>query len=164
MSLLGLDPVPCVVAGECGEGDDDRSHAHQARQAPGDHREAHRDQRRHAARLDVADRLVELLLLAPGVGEGRVCLGRNARRPPHVGTEGISAFFDQTRSLADRIEMKLLDVIVCGTEAAMVLEIHATIGESVMIMDCVETVEFDDESKITRMKAYWDMSRARTRA
>ena len=84
-------------------------------------------------------------------------------QPPHVGTEGISAFFDQTRSLADHIEMKLLDVIVCGTEAAMVLEIHATIGESVMIMDCVETVEFDDESKIARMKAYWDMSRARTR-
>jgi steroid delta-isomerase len=84
-------------------------------------------------------------------------------QPPHVGADGIGAFFDQTRTLADRIEMKLLDVIVCGTEAALVLEIHATIGDSVMIMDCVETVEFDDEAKIARMKAYWDMSRARTR-
>jgi steroid delta-isomerase len=84
-------------------------------------------------------------------------------QPPHVGADGIGAFFDQTRTLADRIEMKLLDVIVCGPEAALVLEIHATIGESVMIMDCVETVEFDDEAKIARMKAYWDMSRARTR-
>jgi steroid delta-isomerase len=84
-------------------------------------------------------------------------------QPPHVGADGIGAFFDQTRTLADRIEMKLLDVIVCGTEAALVLEIHATIGESVMIMDCVETVEFDDEAKIAGMKAYWDMSRARTR-
>ena len=84
-------------------------------------------------------------------------------QPPHVGADGIGAFFDQTRTLADRIEMKLLDVIVCGTEAALVLEIHATIGESVMIMDCVETVEFDDQAKIARMKAYWDMSRARTR-
>jgi uncharacterized protein (TIGR02246 family) len=84
-------------------------------------------------------------------------------QPPHVGADGIGAFFDQTRTLADRIEMKLLDLIVCGTEAALVLEIHATIGESVMIMDCVETVEFDDEAKIARMKAYWDMSRARTR-
>ena len=84
-------------------------------------------------------------------------------QPPHVGADGIGAFFDQTRTLADRIEMKLLDLIVCGTEAALVLEIHATIGESVMIMDCVETVEFDDQAKIARMKAYWDMSRARTR-
>jgi steroid delta-isomerase len=84
-------------------------------------------------------------------------------QPPHVGADGIGAFFDQTRTRADRIEMKLLDVIVCGTEAALVLEIHATIGDSVMIMDCVETVEFDDQAKIARMKAYWDMSRARTR-
>jgi steroid Delta-isomerase len=84
-------------------------------------------------------------------------------RPPHVGVDGIGAFYDETRALADRIEMKLVDVIACGTEAAMVLEIHATIGESEMIMDCVETVEVNDDGKISGMKAYWDMSRARTR-
>ena len=82
---------------------------------------------------------------------------------PHVGVDGIGAFYDESRALADRIEMKLVDVIACGTEAAMVLEIHATIGESEMIMDCVETVEVNDDGKISGMKAYWDMSRARTR-
>jgi hypothetical protein len=45
----------------------------------------------------------------------------------------------------------------------MVLEIHVTIGESEMIMDCVETLEVNDDAKISGMKAYWDMSRARTR-
>jgi steroid delta-isomerase len=84
-------------------------------------------------------------------------------QPPHVGVDGIGAFFDETRAMADRIEMKLVDVIVCGAEAAMVLEIHVTIGESEMIMDCVETVEVNDDGKISGMKAYWDMSRARTR-
>jgi len=84
-------------------------------------------------------------------------------QPPHVGADGIGAFFDSARALADRIELKLVDVIVCGTEAAMVLEIHVTIGESEMIMDCVETIEVDDDAKISGMKAYWDMSRARTR-
>ena len=84
-------------------------------------------------------------------------------QPPHVGHGGIGEFFDQTRAMADRIEMKLLDVIVCGSEAAMVLEIHATIGDSTMIMDCIETVEVDDNAKIAGMKAYWDMTRARTR-
>ena len=84
-------------------------------------------------------------------------------RPPHVGLDGIGAFYDESRALAERIEMKLVDVIACGTEAAMVLEIHATIGESEMIMDCVETVEVNDDGKISGMKAYWDMSRARTR-
>jgi steroid delta-isomerase len=84
-------------------------------------------------------------------------------QPPHVGIEGIGTFYDQARALADRIEMKVLDVIVCGGEAAMVAEIHATIGDATMIMDLVETLEVDDGGKIARMKAYWDMSRARTR-
>jgi steroid delta-isomerase len=84
-------------------------------------------------------------------------------QPPHVGVDGVGAFYDQTRELADRVEMKLLDLIVCGSEAAMILEIHATIGDSVMIMDCVETLEVDDSGKISGMKAYWDMSKARTR-
>lgn len=83
--------------------------------------------------------------------------------PPHVGVEGVGEFYDQTRTLADRVEMKLRDVIVCGTEAAMVLEIHVTMGDSGMIMDCVETLEVNDDGKISAMKAYWDMSRARKR-
>jgi steroid delta-isomerase len=84
-------------------------------------------------------------------------------QPPHVGEEGIGAFYDQTRALADRVEMKLRDVIVAGSEAAMVLEIHVTIGDGGMVMDCVETLEVNDDGKISGMKAYWDMSRARTR-
>jgi len=84
-------------------------------------------------------------------------------QPPHVGADGISEFYDATRALADRIEMKLIDVIVCGTEAAMVLEIHATIGGSETIMDCIETLEVNDDAKISGMKAFWDLSRARTR-
>jgi steroid delta-isomerase len=84
-------------------------------------------------------------------------------QPPHVGHAGIGEFFDQTREMADRIELKLLDTVVCGSEVAMVLEIHATIGGSTMIMDCIETVEVDDDAKISGMKAYWDMTRARTR-
>ena len=84
-------------------------------------------------------------------------------QPPHVGLDGIGAFYDEARSMADRIEMKLIDVIVSGTEAALVLEIHVTIGDSGMVMDCVETIETSADGKIAGMKAYWDMSRARTR-
>ena len=84
-------------------------------------------------------------------------------QPPHVGLEGVGAFYDQTRTMADQVEMRLRDVIVCGSEAAMILEIHVTIGDGGMIMDCVETLEVNDDGKIAGMKAYWDMSRARTR-
>ncbi len=81
--------------------------------------------------------------------------------PPHVGLDAISAFFDQARSMADRIEMKPDNVIVCGNEAVMVFEIHVTIGDGGMVMDAVETFEIDDDGRISGMKAYWDMSRAR---
>jgi steroid delta-isomerase len=84
-------------------------------------------------------------------------------QPPHTGREGISAFYDQTRTMADRIEMKPSDVIVCGNEAAMVFEIHVTIGDGGMVMDAVETFEVNDDGKISGMKAYWDMTRARSR-
>jgi steroid Delta-isomerase len=82
---------------------------------------------------------------------------------PHTGLEGISAFYDQARTMADRIEMKPSDVIVCGSEAAMVFEIHVTIGDGGMVMDAVETFEVNDDGKISGMKAYWDMTRVRSR-
>jgi steroid delta-isomerase len=84
--------------------------------------------------------------------------------PPHVGHEGIGAFWDQSRSMAEKIELVPSNIIVCANEAAMIMEIHVTIGGSTMVMDCVETFEVDDDGLITNMKAYWDMSKARTRA
>ena len=82
-------------------------------------------------------------------------------QPPHSGREAIAAFYDQARSMADRIEMKPNDVIVCGNEAAMVFEIHVTLGDGGMVMDAVETFVIDDDGRISGMKAYWDMARAR---
>ncbi|GIU87589.1 MAG: ketosteroid isomerase [Acidimicrobiia bacterium] len=83
--------------------------------------------------------------------------------PPHVGHEGIGAFFDQARQMADRLELRVKDVIECGNEAAALLEIEATIGDGGMILDVVETFELDDAGRIRLMKAYWDMTRARPR-
>ena len=84
--------------------------------------------------------------------------------PPHVGHEGIGAFWDQARSLADSIVLEPTDVIVCANQAAMVFEIQATVGESTMIIDAVEVFVLDDDGRIATLSAYWDMSRARTRA
>ena len=48
--------------------------------------------------------------------------------PPHVGHEGVGAFWDQARAMAESIELVPSDVIVCANQAAMVFEIHVTIG------------------------------------
>ena len=85
--------------------------------------------------------------------------------PPHVGYEGIGAFWDQSHSLAESIVLEPADVIVCANQAAMVFEIHVTLtGGSTMIMDAVEVFVIDDDARIVGLTAYWDMSRARTRA
>lgn len=84
-------------------------------------------------------------------------------QPPHEGLEGIGAFWDQAHAMADSIVLEPRDVIVGGNEAAMVFEIHVAIGDGGMIMDAVEIFELDDDAKIARLKAYWDMTRARPR-
>jgi steroid delta-isomerase len=85
--------------------------------------------------------------------------------PPHVGHEGIGAFWDQTRTLAESIVLEPKDVIVCANRAAMVFEIHVSLaGGSGMVIDAVEIFVLDDDARISELSAYWDMSRARPRA
>jgi steroid delta-isomerase len=84
---------------------------------------------------------------------------------PHVGHEGIGAFWDQTRSLAESIVLEPKDVIVCANQAAMVFEINVNLaGGSGMAIDAVEIFVLDGDARIAELSAYWDMSRARTRA
>jgi steroid delta-isomerase len=85
--------------------------------------------------------------------------------PPHVGHEGIAAFWDQARTLAESIVLEPKDVIVCANQAAMVFEIHVSLGGgTTMVIDAVEVFVLDDDARISGLSAYWDMSRARTRA
>jgi steroid delta-isomerase len=81
--------------------------------------------------------------------------------PPHEGHEGIGAFWDTVHTMADKIVLDPKDVVVCGPEAAMVFTINAETGDTTMIFDAVEIFLVDDDGKITLLKAYWDMSRAR---
>ena len=82
-------------------------------------------------------------------------------QPPHIGRAAISQFWDQAHALA-QIELFRKDLIVCANEMAMVLEIHATVGDSTMVIDAIDVFVVNDEHKITTLKASWDMARART--
>jgi limonene-1,2-epoxide hydrolase len=81
--------------------------------------------------------------------------------PTHYGREGVGAFWDGARALADAIVLEPKDITICGNEACMQFEIHATIGDNTMIMDAVDIFVFDDDAKIKTGKAYWDMTKAR---
>ena len=81
--------------------------------------------------------------------------------PPHVGWEGIGAFWDQTRSLAQRFEMIIDDLLVCGDEAAARLRIQVDFDGGSMEMDVIETFLAGPDGRFALVKAYWDMARAR---
>jgi steroid delta-isomerase len=82
--------------------------------------------------------------------------------PPHVGHQGIGAFWDQAHAMAVSIVLEPRYVVVAGNEAAMAFEIQADTGAGTMCMDAIEIFTLDDDAKIVLLKAYWDMTQART--
>jgi steroid delta-isomerase len=81
--------------------------------------------------------------------------------PTHHGREAVAAFWDSARAMADSIVLEPQRLTICGNEAALLIEIHATMGGATMIMDAVDIFEFDDDGRIKVGKAYWDMTQAR---
>jgi steroid delta-isomerase len=76
--------------------------------------------------------------------------------------ESIGAFFDESHAMADSIALVPGDVLnVCGTEAAFTMQARPTIGGAQYVVDIIDAMTFDDDAKITTMKAYWDPSAMR---
>jgi ketosteroid isomerase-like protein len=82
--------------------------------------------------------------------------------PAHLGQDACGGFWDTVHQLTERMSFDVKDVIVCGSEAAMVFRIHAGTADAGIVIDAVDIFEVDDEGKIASMRAYWDMSRATT--
>lgn len=82
--------------------------------------------------------------------------------PPHVGHEGIGAFWDQGHAVAESIELVPERIDVCGDEAAMVFEIRVALGGGGMVIDAVEIFTFGADGRIAQARAYWDGTRARS--
>lgn len=80
--------------------------------------------------------------------------------PAHVGVEALGAFWDGARELADRIVLLPREVIVADGEAAVVIEIHAHMGNAGLVMQAVDIMNFDDDGRLTSVRAYWDMATA----
>jgi steroid Delta-isomerase len=81
--------------------------------------------------------------------------------PPHVGHEGIGAFWDQAHEMADSIVLEPRFVVVAGDEGVMAFEIHCATPAGAIVIDAVEIFTIDDAGKIVLLKAYWDMAQAR---
>lgn len=75
-----------------------------------------------------------------------------------TGRRSIGEFFDGAQASADSITMELTGPIrVAGGEAAFPFRISPTIGGALMSMPVIDVMTFDDDGRITSMRAYWDL-------
>ncbi|MCB1249152.1 MAG: nuclear transport factor 2 family protein [Acidimicrobiales bacterium] len=75
-----------------------------------------------------------------------------------VGRDAIGAFWDFAHSLADGVELVLGETVKpAGAEIAFTARIISTLGELRMFVDVVEVQAYDEDGRITSMRAFWAM-------
>jgi steroid delta-isomerase len=72
---------------------------------------------------------------------------------PLVGLEAISAFYGGLEGLDRRT--RLFTLRVAGGEAAFHFEIVTSVGTATYTLAPLEVMTFDDDGKITSMRAWW---------
>jgi steroid delta-isomerase len=75
---------------------------------------------------------------------------------PRVGRQAIHEFFSTLHSLER--ETELLSLRVCGREAAFQFAITFDAGEGRMRLEPIDTMEFDEDGKITSVRSYFSPS------
>ena len=70
------------------------------------------------------------------------------------GSEAIKNFYAMTAPL---LQVELTGPIcVAGNECAFPLLAQLTMGEDISYLDATDVLTFDDDGKISRMRAYWN--------
>ncbi len=81
---------------------------------------------------------------------------------PHVGSDGLRAFFGGTHEMVDSLTLSLTGPIRCaGDHAACPLMVHTVMGDSWIEIDIIDVMTFDDDGLIREMRAYWNFADAR---
>jgi steroid delta-isomerase len=79
--------------------------------------------------------------------------------PRRVGPEAIGGFWDETRSMADALDLVPMGFrVVTGNEAVLTLQARPVIGGQTFALDIVDHMTFDDTGKIVALRAFFDPS------
>jgi steroid Delta-isomerase len=108
---------------------------------------------RYVAAFSAGDKDGYLAVFAPGatvedpVGS-EVC----------TGTEAIAGFWDGVRGLAPTITLVKTGVPrIAAGEAAWNVRAITDLGDMRMAVDIIDVMAFDDEGRVTSLRAFWDM-------
>jgi steroid delta-isomerase len=76
--------------------------------------------------------------------------------PRRNGSAELAEFFEESQQLADSVTLVGGIVNVCGDEAAFSMQARPMLGGAEYVVDIIDVMTFDDDARITTMKAYWD--------
>jgi steroid Delta-isomerase len=74
----------------------------------------------------------------------------------HIGRQAIRGFYSAVDN-AER-ECELVSLRVAGNEAAFQFRLTVIAGEHRMLIEPIDVMVFDEDGKVTAMKAYWSAS------
>lgn len=78
--------------------------------------------------------------------------------PIRRGPGEIGRFWDDAMARYTSIEIVPREVFVVGHEAAMVWTINGVTSDGAVTFDGVDVFRFDDDARITSVRAFWDRS------
>ena len=82
--------------------------------------------------------------------------------PRHEGLAAIGAFFAQSASMAESIELHQTGPVrVAGHEAAFPMQARPVLGGTTYVVDIIDVMTFADTGQITEMRAFWDPAELR---
>lgn len=77
--------------------------------------------------------------------------------PRRTGRDQIGAFWDETHTMPDAIELRPLGLrIVIGNEATFTMQARPVLGGATYAVDIIDHMTFDDDGRIVTMRAFFD--------
>jgi steroid delta-isomerase len=77
--------------------------------------------------------------------------------PRRTGHAEIGAFWDEAHAVPDGIELRSSGLTtIIGSEAAFTMQARPNLGGDVYVIDIIDLMTFDDDAKITTMRAFFD--------
>jgi steroid delta-isomerase len=77
--------------------------------------------------------------------------------PRRHGRDEIGAFWDESHTVPDSIELRSLGITtIVGAEAAFTMQARPNLGGETYAIDVIDVMTFDDDAKITTMRAFFD--------
>lgn len=75
------------------------------------------------------------------------------------GVAEIGEFWDFVRSMTPEITLtRTGPTRVAGLEAAFPMQMVSMMGDAAMALDIIDVMTFDDDARITSMRAFWDFA------